>query len=131
MRRIDLRGATSPVDYREVVPRADFVPLPDPHRPEQPLGRVLHPQQVVHQRPVAVLEDVEGSGHPREQHGVKREHRHPDRHGSNVVPSLEWTHDSPDRPPWSRSRSAASSASSSACLSWRGSGAQAASVQER
>ena len=54
---------------------ADLVPLTDPDRAEHPLRRVGHPQQVVHQRPVAVLEHLERHADAGEQHRVQREHR--------------------------------------------------------
>ena len=64
---------------------ADLVALADPDRAEQPLGRVLDPQQVVHQRAVAVLEDVQRHADAREHHRVQREHRQRVAHVLNLV----------------------------------------------
>jgi hypothetical protein len=63
----------------------DLVALADRDRPEQPLRRVVDPQQVVHERPVAVLEHVQRHGDAREHHAVQREHRQPVGHTANLA----------------------------------------------
>ena len=79
-----LHPAADPVERLGAVV-ADLVALADPDRPEDPLGRVLDPQQVVHQRAVAVLEDGQRHAHAREQHRVEREHRQRVAHAINVA----------------------------------------------
>ena len=63
---------------------ADLVALADADRAEVPLVGV-DPEQVVDQRAVTVLEDVERHADAREQHRVQREHRQRGRHGSTLA----------------------------------------------
>ena len=78
------RQPTRNSDWRAVL--ADLVALADADRPEQPLGRVRDPEQVVHQRAVAVLEHLERHADSREQHRVQREHRQRVAHTSDSRP---------------------------------------------
>ncbi len=69
-----LQPDPDPVErLRAVLP--DLVALADTHGGEDPLGRVLDAQQVVHEGAVAVLEDPQRDGDPGEQHRVQGEHR--------------------------------------------------------
>ena len=65
---------------------ADLVALADRDHGEGALGRVGHRKQIAHQRPVAVLEDVQRRDDAREQHRVEREDGH-GRHGVKLAPA--------------------------------------------
>ena len=100
---------------RSAAPRepAGAATAPRGRRPRSPRGSRSRRTAAARGRPAAAGgAPARGSGprrraaawHAREQHGVQREDRHPDRHVATVVRSLDWPHDPPDRPPRSRQR---------------------------
>jgi hypothetical protein len=64
---------------------AHLVALADREDAEDAVEHALDGGQLPHQRPVALLEDVQRSDHPREHHRVQREQRHLG-HRLNLVP---------------------------------------------